>query len=196
MDSAALGGCSSGGGIDGSGYILDIAGGRGALATSLIKDHGRRCVVVDPAGLALKRRQRQVLQRAGIVLDGGEPSTSAADGDTNDGSWLRQRAEWFDEAFVQRNQALVGGADALVGLHPDQATEAIVDAALLLGLPFAVVPCCVFPQLGLGRRLAGGQAVMTTADFVEYLAGKDGGIQVATLGFAGANVTVYSRARR
>ena len=35
--------------------------------------------------------------------------------------------------------------DVLVGMHPDQATEPIVDAALAMGKPFAVVPCCVFP---------------------------------------------------
>jgi hypothetical protein len=35
----------------------------------------------------------------------------------------------------------------LVGLHPDEATEAIVDAALWRCLPFAVVPCCVYARL-------------------------------------------------
>ena len=34
----------------------------------------------------------------------------------------------------------------VVGLHPDEATEAIVDCALAHGKPFAVVPCCVFPR--------------------------------------------------
>ena len=32
-------------------------------------------------------------------------------------------------------------------MHPDQATEPIVDLALRLGVPFAVVPCCVYPGL-------------------------------------------------
>jgi hypothetical protein len=31
---------------------------------------------------------------------------------------------------------------ALVALHPDEATEAVVDAALALRKPFLVVPCC------------------------------------------------------
>ena len=42
---------------------------------------------------------------------------------------------------------------ALVGMHPDEATEAIVDAALALQRPFAVLPCCVLPQLFPDRRL-------------------------------------------
>ena len=33
---------------------------------------------------------------------------------------------------------------ALVALHPDEATEAVVDAALALRKPFLVVPCCAF----------------------------------------------------
>lgn len=35
----------------------------------------------------------------------------------------------------------------LIGLHSDQATEPIVDFALRYNKPFAVVPCCVFPNL-------------------------------------------------
>ena len=37
-------------------------------------------------------------------------------------------------------------ASLVVGLHPDEATGAIVELALEHGKPFAVVPCCVFPQ--------------------------------------------------
>ena len=42
----------------------------------------------------------------------------------------------------------------LKGMHPDQATESIIDAALLLNLPCAVVPCCVFPSLFPHRRVS------------------------------------------
>ena len=40
----------------------------------------------------------------------------------------------------------LANASAVVGLHPDGATEAIVDFALATGKPFAVVPCCVRRQ--------------------------------------------------
>ena len=39
-------------------------------------------------------------------------------------------------------------------MHPDQATDLIVDAALRYGKPFAVVPCCVFPNHHPNRRIA------------------------------------------
>eukprot|EP00958_Prasinococcus_capsulatus_P019446 scaffold2404_cov398-Prasinococcus_capsulatus_cf.AAC.12 len=35
----------------------------------------------------------------------------------------------------------------IVGLHPDQATDAIVDFALEKRIPFAVVPCCTYHRL-------------------------------------------------
>lgn len=43
--------------------------------------------------------------------------------------------------------ALLRDCTVLIGLHPDQATEPIVDFALRHNKPFAVVPCCVFPNL-------------------------------------------------
>eukprot|EP00961_Rhodomonas_salina_P052194 700656-Rhodomonas_salina.1 len=43
-------------------------------------------------------------------------------------------------------------ASVLVGMHPDQATEPLVDFCLGSGKPFAVVPCCVFATLFPGRR--------------------------------------------
>ena len=63
----------------------------------------------------------------------------------------------FDSLFIIHNQILLQQASIFVGLHSDQATEAIVDYALLSGRPFAVVPCCVFPKLFPTRRLVSGQ---------------------------------------
>ena len=66
-------------------------------------------------------------------------------------------------------------------MHPDQATEPIVDAGLLYCRPVAVVPCCVFPELAPQRRLPcahrrpdcalcpNGKTVTNTEDFVQYL---------------------------
>jgi hypothetical protein len=40
----------------------------------------------------------------------------------------------------------LSNAKLIVGFHPDQATEAIIDLALYLKVPFCIVPCCVFPR--------------------------------------------------
>lgn len=33
----------------------------------------------------------------------------------------------------------------IIGFHPDQATEALIDLATVLNVPCCVVPCCVVP---------------------------------------------------
>ena len=44
-----------------------------------------------------------------------------------------------------------------MGMHPDEATESIVDVALACRKPFAIVPCCVFYKSNVGRELDGEQ---------------------------------------
>jgi hypothetical protein len=46
-----------------------------------------------------------------------------------------------------RCDATIAAASLLCGMHSDQCTEFIVDHALLLRKPFAVVPCCIFKDL-------------------------------------------------
>lgn len=61
------------------------------------------------------------------------------------------------------------GTTLIVGFHPDQATEACVDLALVLRVPFAVVPCCVFPSEFPSRRTEDGERVKRYAEFIAYL---------------------------
>ena len=84
--------------------------------------------------------------------------------------------------------AVLRDCSMAVGMHPDSATESIVDFALAMDKPFAVVPCCVcavdFPD----------RAVSTYREFVSYLAAKaPGRIGVVEIeGFEGRNICVYS----
>ena len=82
-------------------------------------------------------------------------------------------------------------SSALVGLHPDQATDAIADVALALGKPFAILPCCVYQHEFPDRRRPDGAPVETYADLVAYLLAKDPAVRTATLDFFGRNVVVY-----
>ena len=86
----------------------------------------------------------------------------------------------------------------LIGLHPDQATEPIVRAALAHKRPFAVVPCCVFPRESPDRRvIKKGQEVpvILYEDFVEYLENlvknAGGKVQKDFLPMHGKNQVVY-----
>eukprot|EP00041_Stephanoeca_diplocostata_P039623 m.1637235 g.1637235 ORF g.1637235 m.1637235 type:complete len:643 (-) comp25602_c0_seq1:1228-3156(-) len=70
-------------------------------------------------------------------------------------------AESVDEAAASHDtmlQRLVRECTVVVGLHPDQATGAIVDIASTYGKPWAVVPCCVFPRSYPHRRTCGNFA--------------------------------------
>lgn len=97
-------------------------------------------------------------------------------------------------------ERVLSGCSVVVGLHPDQATDAAVDFALAHGKPFAVVPCCTYARDFPHRRLPpgpgrpkGGGPVTTHAHLVEYLLAKAPGvIKSETLPFEGKNVVVYS----
>ena len=99
----------------------------------------------------------------------------------------------IDASLQLRHPALMSDCAAIVGLHPDQASEAIVDAALALGKPFAVVPCCVFPSTFPQRRLRSGQHVRTYRGFLKYLRAKHPDIETARLPFEGRNRVVFWR---
>ena len=68
-------------------------------------------------------------------------------------------------------------------MHPDEATEDIVDMAVSHGKAFAVVPCCVFPKCG---------APMSFEKWVEHLAAKSDRIQRTYLNFQGRNLVLFA----
>lgn len=169
------------------GGVIDIAGGRGDVAARLDRD-GIPAVVVDP---------RVCLQR------NGEPVPIR-----------RQLQECFDDDFVVRHADLLRAASLLVGMHPDQATEPLVDYALQHRKPFVVVPCCVFVRELGGHRVirdtgsapsipppppgeppcnstAGAKLVATYEEYLDFLQGKDRRIQRRFLNFRGRNAVLY-----
>lgn len=87
--------------------------------------------------------------------------------------------------------SLVQNASILVGVHPDEATEAIVDTALHFKIPFAIVPCCLHSSLYPHRMLPINRAVNSYDLFIEYLAAKHTNIQRVRLPFEGRNICLY-----
>ncbi|KAG0055788.1 hypothetical protein BGZ83_007368 [Gryganskiella cystojenkinii] len=78
----------------------------------------------------------------------------------------------LDDQFVVDYPGVIENASILIGMHPDQATEPIVDMALKHKKPFAIVPCCVFPHENPDRRQKDGGRVNTTLEFIQYLVDK------------------------
>jgi hypothetical protein len=87
-------------------------------------------------------------------------------------------------------------AKLVVGFHPDQATDPCIDLAAELGVPFCIVPCCVFPAEFQHRRLADGSRVRCYNQLIEYLNSKSPSIQTAMLNFHFAetakNIVLYT----
>ncbi|CAE8601683.1 unnamed protein product [Polarella glacialis] len=83
----------------------------------------------------------------------------------------------FDESFVGGSCAesarLWSECSVVLGLHPDQATEPLVRHCLAAKKPFAVMPCCVFPNENPHRLTATGKPVRSLDEFIEYLLGLD-----------------------
>ena len=86
---------------------------------------------------------------------------------------------------------IVKSANLIVGMHPDQAVDAIVDAALALNVSFFVIPCCVHSREFPRRRLKNGDPVNSYEELLEYLKEKDPEIRKEVLPFEGRNVCLY-----
>jgi hypothetical protein len=91
-------------------------------------------------------------------------------------------------------------AKLIVGFHPDQATGASIDLAMELGIPFCVVPCCVFPAEFPDRKLVDGTRVRCHTQLIEYLKTKNPMIQTAALNFhfteTAKNLVLYTRTQQ
>ncbi|CAK9103192.1 unnamed protein product [Durusdinium trenchii] len=174
-----------------SSHVLDVAGGTGLLALALAR-RGVRCTVVDPRKAAgcLPSRARKLARKTGF------------------NALIRAQRAWFggrpvgaDDSFggaedvlpsIGEESELVRNCSGFVALHPDEATEAVVEAALRLQRPFLVVPCCVFARLFPHRRLADGRQVTSLPEFLDFLQSKHPSIRKEQLPFEGANQALWS----
>lgn len=111
-------------------------------------------------------------------------------------SLARQRLGLFNTTtfFEQpEHTTLIANASMLVGMHPDEATDAIVDVALQFNKPFVLVPCCVFGHQFPDRVRPDGGRVVSYDDLVAYLMAKDARIEKAFLPFDGKNLVLFRR---
>ena len=83
-----------------------------------------------------------------------------------------------DGSSSQKSGSITSAKDAIdtilaaklvVGFHPDQATDYAIELASVLGVPVAVVPCCVFPSEFPNRRMTNGSKVKYYTDLIQYL---------------------------
>lgn len=107
--------------------VVDVGGGKGALSKCFTAQ-GLRCVLIDPWAVV-----GRAVHDPARVLD----APARRDLESSLGGELVVVCATL-EAALERDAALLNGVDAVVGLHPDEATEAIMDCAMAHSLPFAV----------------------------------------------------------
>ena len=197
--------------------VLDVAGGRGDVSFELHTKRGITCTLVEPRPRKLNKAQHKWLKtrnnnaQSALFEDGVledvwgydmglvEPLSAAEETQP-----IFQLCEQVRDMFTPDNWHKFADCSVVLGMHPDEATESIVDFAKKFGKPFAVVPCCVFPALFPDRHVTRIHDVDTCTNddtrvpvterrqLVRWLANKTKG-DVAHLGFEGANAVVYSK---
>jgi hypothetical protein len=153
-------------------HVLDVAGGRGDLCFELTELNSVPCTTVDPRGRKLNKKQLKYLK--------------AKKRDREDCLWGKHISGLFLDDFFETHAEVdevhPDRIDLIVGLHPDQATESIINVALANSIPFCIVPCCVFP--------ASGVRDMSFEQWVEYLMRKDERIEKGWLDVKGKNLVL------
>jgi hypothetical protein len=104
-----------------------------------------------------------------------------------DGSKSESEMEVVDPREIGR---IMRDCSVVCGLHPDGATEPLVDYAIAHGKPFVIVPCCVFWR---SNPLLLQEGVRSYEDFLSHLMSKlpQGEIRRDTMAFDGRNTVLW-----
>lgn len=200
-------------------HILDIAGGKGELATRLAICHRVNVKIVDPRPADILDCFHKLVFRS-LPKKWQQKITSQDPGTLKNA--VNRRFQQFVTYFpsdsdsftclaqLHENQKLleaVRNSSLLIGMHSDGATEAIVDVAMHYRKPFVVVPCCVFPNLFQNRfiprydkenmsdelkhEVVDVVPVRSHEQFCRYLLLKDSHFVMEELPFEGRNVAIW-----
>lgn len=182
--------------------ILDVAGGKGELASRLTMCHQFRVVMVDPRPAditsvyiktVVTKLPKKWQQRLQCQLDHNPEFVNDILRET-----FQQLCIYFDDDTVAHSpklQSVIQDCSLIIGMHADGATEAIVDVALKYGKAFVVIPCCVFPNLFTERFIHDDNGrkvkVRSHEQFCQFLVDKDIRFHMEVLPFEGRNVAIW-----
>uniref|UniRef100_K3X245 C3H1-type domain-containing protein n=1 Tax=Globisporangium ultimum (strain ATCC 200006 / CBS 805.95 / DAOM BR144) TaxID=431595 RepID=K3X245_GLOUD len=158
--------------------VIDVAGGKGDIPIQLWNRRGIPTTLIDPRSMKLSKVNRKIVAKANSEQGQGS-------------GMCPQLMSYLDDTTIAAHPELFANCSMLLGMHPDEATEVIVDTALARRKPFAIVPCCVMSRQFPDRKCADGTPVATYEALVTYLKEKDSRIQTAFLPFSGRNQVLY-----
>jgi len=186
--------------------VLDVAGGgSGGVTFELSLRRGIASSVVDPRPVKLTKEQRNTLKWRRKCRDALRPGLESS----HCTKVLHERFEdWqprqfqtlFDEDFAatEEGDRMLRNCTAVIGMHPDEATDAIIELAMRYRKPWAVVPCCVFPKKfprplpGAAADGTGKREVRVYEDLCRYIRTTiSDDVREATLDFEGRNKVYY-----
>ncbi|PRP83701.1 inositol-phosphate phosphatase [Planoprotostelium fungivorum] len=171
--------------LSGGSGVLDIAAGKGQIAQFLAEAYGVNSTTVEPKirhrSKTYARKLREKVKKERESREISRPPTTIH--------------SMFDGHFMTNHGDLLKRSSVMIGMHSDEVTEPIVDAAIAAGVAFAVVPCCVFSSQNRHRRTRNGEEVTNTTTFIEYLSEKTEGVQTASLDFSGKNTVVFCKGK-
>jgi len=159
--------------------LLDIAGGKGQLSIELAIKGQIPCTIIDPMvrSSMFKKKEMKRLKKANSPIPIHIPER-----------FILNKDNYTTSDNIIAN---MGDYSCFIGLHADECTEDIVDAALHYKKSLAIVPCCVFPSFFPMRRLRNDRFVNSYDEFLCYLLEKDERLCRATLDFEGKNQVIY-----
>lgn len=130
------------------------------------------CLVIDPRGVDLPKKQKQILREAGLEI--------------------QEEKRIFDEN-IDENIFIKKSCVLLIGMHPDEATVSIVQVAEKYNKNFAVVPCCVFPTKFPDRILKNGDCVIDYTQLIKYIQELVTDSSTSFLNITGRNRILYKK---
>ena len=189
--------------------ILDAAGGAGHVSLALALRGVNSCVV-DPRKTVgkLPGRERKFLKKNQASFSayrawfGSRPKgvdsfyREGSSDNSNETSSTLEDPLSLPICSMCSDDSLLPNCNAIVALHPDEATGVIVETAVENEIPFVVVPCCVFSRLFPERIKPGKEGenkiVSTYFELIDWLVDKHPAINVTRLPFDGANLALWA----
>ena len=166
--------------------VLDIAGGGGDLAM-VLSEYDIPVTIIDPRKPVkmfkkMEKKKKKLNKKMDIEIKEDEEKLMIP-------QHISAYFEWNTLDINQDIKEIFDKCQVVLGLHPDQATEPIVDLSLKHNKSFAILPCCVFPNLYPKYMMVDDQKqeVVTYVQFIEYLQGKNKDISIDYLKFKGRN---------